>query len=101
MGYDEIPLSLDELRQLSLWTAECAERALPLFEAASPGDRRARDAIEAVRTFGTGARRTKAIRTTAFAALKAAGELATAAAGASAGAAAGAAPSAGVRAGAG
>jgi hypothetical protein len=75
MGHEEIPLSLDELRQLSLWTADCAKQALPLFEAAAPGDRRARDAIEAVREFGAGGKRTKAIRTAAWAALKAAGEL--------------------------
>ncbi|HZX07044.1 putative immunity protein [Kribbella sp.] len=76
----EIPLGLDELRQLSLWTADCAERALPLYEAAAPGDSRARDAIEAVRAFGVGGKRTKAIRTAAFAALKAAGQFAEAAA---------------------
>ncbi|MGZ0149978.1 putative immunity protein [Kribbella sp. WER1] len=75
MDHPEIPLSLDELRQLSRWTADCAERALPVFEAAAPGDRRAREAIEAVREFGAGGKRTKAIRTAAFAALKAAGSL--------------------------
>jgi hypothetical protein len=86
----EIPLSLDELRQLSLWAAECAERALPLV----PGDPRPREAIEAVRTFGAGGKRTKAIRTAAWAALKAAGELEDPAAEAAARAALGAAGSA-------
>ncbi|MFI5691359.1 putative immunity protein [Kribbella sp. NPDC051586] len=71
----EIALSLDELRQLSLWSADCAERALPFYEAAAPDDRRPRDAIEVVREFGAGGNRTKAIRTAAWAALKAAGEV--------------------------
>jgi hypothetical protein len=75
MGHQEIPLSLDELRRLSLWTADCAEHALPIFEAVAPDDHRARDAIEVVRAFGAGGKRTKAIRTAAFAALKAAGTL--------------------------
>ncbi|WP_327638752.1 hypothetical protein OHB24_10380 [Kribbella sp. NBC_00482] len=94
MGHEEIPLSLDELRQLSLWTADCAEQALPLFEAAAPGDPRARDAIEVTREFGAGGKRTKAIRTAAWAALKAAGELEDPAAEAAARAAVGAAGSA-------
>jgi hypothetical protein len=94
MGHQEIPLALDELRQLSLWTADCAEQALPIFEAAAPGDRRARDAIEVVREFGAGGKRTKAIRTAAWAALKAAGELADPAAEAAARAAVGTAGSA-------
>ncbi|MFD7153142.1 putative immunity protein [Kribbella sp. NPDC059898] len=89
MGHPDIPLSLDELRQLSLWTAECAERALPLVD-----DPRPRDAIAAVRAFASGGPRTKAIRTTAFAALKAAGELTDPAAEAAARAAVGAAGSA-------
>ena len=94
MGYEEIPLSLDELRQLSLWAADCAERALPLYEAVAPGDRRPREAIEAVRAFGAGGKRTKQIRTTAWAALKAAGEADDPAAEAAARAAVGAAGSA-------
>ncbi|MFF0265917.1 putative immunity protein [Kribbella sp. NPDC004536] len=64
-------LGLDELRELALWSAECAEQVLPLVQ----GDPRPGAAIEAVREFGAGGNRTKAIRTTAFAALKAAGEL--------------------------
>ena len=94
MGHEDIPLSLDELRQLSLWTAECAEHSLPLYEAAAPDDRRPRDAIEVVRLFGAGGKRTKAIRTAAFAALKAAGETDDPAAEAAARAAVGAAGSA-------
>ncbi|MEV4265216.1 putative immunity protein [Kribbella sp. NPDC049584] len=70
----EIALSLDELRQLSLWSADCAELALPVYEAVSPDDPRPREAIEVTREFGAGGNRTKAIRTAAWAALKAAGE---------------------------
>ncbi|NIK55596.1 putative immunity protein [Kribbella shirazensis] len=94
MGHPEIPLSLDELRHLSLWTADCAERALPIYEAVAPDDRRPRDAIEIVREFGSGGKRTKAIRTAAWAALKAAGEIADPAAEAAARAAVGTAGSA-------
>ncbi|MDX3007009.1 hypothetical protein PWY87_35435 [Kribbella solani] len=94
MSHPTIPLSLDELRELSLWTADCAERALPVFEAVAPDDRRPRDAIEAVREFGAGGNRTKAIRTGAFGALKAAGEMVDPAAEAAARAAVGAAGSA-------
>ncbi|WP_432884446.1 putative immunity protein [Kribbella sp. CA-245084] len=71
----EIAVSLDELRQLSLWSADCAERALPLYEAVTPDDRRPREAIEVAREFGAGGNRTKAIRTAAWGALKAAGEV--------------------------
>ncbi|MET9275422.1 putative immunity protein [Kribbella sp. NPDC003557] len=94
MGHEAIPLELGELRRLSLWTADCAEQSLPLYEAVAPGDRRPREAIEVVRTFGAGGKRTKAIRTAAFAALKAAGELDDPAAEAAARAAVGAAGSA-------
>ncbi|MGW7681229.1 putative immunity protein [Kribbella sp. NPDC054772] len=90
----EIALSLDELRVLGLWTADCAEQVLPLFEAVAPDDRRPRDAIEAVREFGAGGKRTKAIRTAAWAALKAAGEVEDPAADAAARSALGAAGSA-------
>ncbi|MEU8222957.1 putative immunity protein [Kribbella sp. NPDC048915] len=94
MGHDEIPLNLGELRQLSLWTADCAERAVPLYEAVAPNDPRPREAISAVREFGTGGPRTKTIRTAAFAALKAAGAMDDPAAEAAARAAVGAAGSA-------
>jgi len=41
-------------RLLALWAAECAERALPLFEGARPGDERPRRAIEAARAWARG-----------------------------------------------
>ncbi|HWD79289.1 MAG TPA: exonuclease SbcC [Kribbella sp.] len=83
-------LALDELRQLARWSAECAEQVLPLV----PDDPRPRGAVEAAREFGAGGNRIKAIRTTAFAALKAAGELTDPAAEAAARAAVAAAGSA-------
>jgi hypothetical protein len=36
-------------RVLALWAADCAERALPLFEAGCPGDPRPREAVDACR----------------------------------------------------
>lgn len=72
---DEIALSLDELRQLGLWAADCAERVLPLFEAKAPDDRRPREALEAIREFGAGGKRTKELRSVALAALAAAREV--------------------------
>ena len=68
-------MSLDELRQLGLWTADCAERGLPLFEAKAPDDRRPREAIEAIRVFGAGGKRTAQLRSAALAALAAAREV--------------------------
>ncbi|WP_349680547.1 putative immunity protein, partial [Methanoculleus sp. UBA208] len=36
---------------MAAWAADCAERVLPLFEAAYPEDDRPRNAIEACRTW--------------------------------------------------
>ncbi|ORA33981.1 putative immunity protein [Mycobacterium aquaticum] len=67
-------LTVDDLRPVSLWAADCAERVLACFEDRMPDDARARDAIEGARAFGRGQRRDKRMRTLAFAALTAAGE---------------------------
>jgi hypothetical protein len=50
------PQSLSETdrRLVALWAADCAERVLPLFESAAPGDDRPRDAIARARAFGRG-----------------------------------------------
>ncbi len=40
-------------RILAIWAADCAERALPLFEELRPGDPRPRRAIEALREWVT------------------------------------------------
>jgi hypothetical protein len=39
---------------LALWAAACAERVLPIFEAAKPGDARPRNAIELARAWTRG-----------------------------------------------
>jgi hypothetical protein len=57
-----LTLSEDDRRVLAVWAADCAERALPLFEAQAPGDRRPRDAIDALRAFARGERRMGELR---------------------------------------
>jgi hypothetical protein len=64
----EIELSDDDLRQVARYAADCAERALPLFEAEYPTDGRPRAAIEGARTFARGGRRTAALRAQGWAA---------------------------------
>lgn len=80
-------LTLSELRALTGWAADCASRALPLI----PDDPRPAAAIAAAREFASGGPRTQALRTAAWAALKAAGETPDPAASAAAHAAVGAA----------
>jgi hypothetical protein len=41
-------------RIVAVWAADCAERALPLFEEEAPDDDRARDAISRARAFARG-----------------------------------------------
>ncbi|WP_372339551.1 putative immunity protein, partial [Nocardiopsis sp. CC223A] len=50
----EVELGDDERRLLTRWAADCAERALPLFEAMAPGDGRPREAVEAARAYALG-----------------------------------------------
>ena len=45
---------VDVSRELRLFAADCAERVLPLFEAAVPGDPRPRKAIRVARQFADG-----------------------------------------------
>lgn len=47
-------LSLADRRVVAAWAADCAERALELFEAEAPGDPRPRDAIVRARAFARG-----------------------------------------------
>jgi hypothetical protein len=51
-----------------LWAANCAERAVPIFEEQRPGDDRPRAAIAAVRAWARGELPMTACRTAAFAA---------------------------------
>ncbi|MFD6276060.1 putative immunity protein [Streptomyces sp. NPDC060209] len=71
---DTIELSEDELREIAGYAADCARRALSVFEDVLPSDTRPRDAIDAAHAFAGGGRRTGALRQSAWAAYKAAGE---------------------------
>lgn len=74
---NEISLSVDELRAVTGFAAQCATTALPLFATEHPGDPRPQDAIDAALAFAEGAKRTNALRRAAFAALAAAKEAST------------------------
>jgi hypothetical protein len=60
--------TLDELRPIALWAADCATRALPVFAAAAPDDPRPGEAIAAARAFGEGGPRDAVLRQVAWAA---------------------------------
>ncbi|GAA1028217.1 MULTISPECIES: putative immunity protein [Amycolatopsis] len=68
---EQIALDLAELRAVTAYAVACTEPALPIFEQARPDDRRPRDAIEAARAFAEGAKRSKTIRDSAWAAQRA------------------------------
>jgi len=87
-------LTLESLRALGSWAADCAERALPIYEKQAASDPRPRAAIEGIRAFAAGGRRTAQLRTLALAAHAAAREVGTPAAAAAARAAGSAAASA-------
>ena len=67
-------LTIESLRALGSWCADCAEIALPVFEKNVASDPRPRAAIEGIRVFAAGGKRTAKLRTYAFAALSAARE---------------------------
>jgi hypothetical protein len=75
-----IVLSVEDLRAVTGYAAESAQDVLEIFERAHPGDIRPRDAIDAAWTFARGGRRGKALRDTAWAALRAARDAGTGAA---------------------
>lgn len=68
-------LSMDSLRAIGAWSAECAERVLEVFERHAGPDSRPRDAISGIREFADGGRRTALLRTLALAAHAAAREM--------------------------
>ena len=68
-------LTQEDLRLVGLWAADCAERVLPLFEAKAPSDTRPREAIEGIRAFARGGKRTARLRSLAWEALAAAREV--------------------------
>ncbi len=75
MKPDQITLSQDDRRLIGLWAVACAERVLPLFEGKAPSDTRPREAIEGIRIFGRGGKRTAQLRSLALTALAAAREV--------------------------
>lgn len=70
-----ISLTEDDLRVMGLWAADCAERALPVFEARASSDPRPREAIEGLKVFANGGKRTVQLRSLAWAAYAAAREV--------------------------
>ncbi len=68
-------LTLDSLRALGSWTADCAERALPVFEKRAASDSRPRAAIEGIRVFALGGKRAAQLRSLALRAHAAAREV--------------------------
>ena len=87
-------LSLDSLRAIGGWAADCAERALSVYETHAGSDRRPRAAIEGIREFAAGGKRTARLRTLALQAHAAAREVGNPAAAAAARAAGASAASA-------
>jgi hypothetical protein len=67
-------ISDDDRRAITGWAAGCAERVLPLFEAAAPADPRPGQALAGARAYAAGGDRKGDLRTLAFAALAAARE---------------------------
>lgn len=67
-------LSLESLRAVGSWAADCAERALPIFETHADADFRPRAAIKGIRVFAGGGKRTAQLRTLALSAFAAARE---------------------------
>jgi immunity protein 5 of polymorphic toxin system len=77
-------LSLESLRALGSWTANCAERVLSVFEKHAASDSRPRAAIEGIRGFAGGGKRTARLRSLALEAHAAAREAGSPAAAAAA-----------------
>src|SRR5512139_3587931 len=67
-------LSLESLRALGSWAADCAERALPVYETRADSDSRPRAAIQGIRVFAGGGKRTAQLRSLALSAFSAARE---------------------------
>ncbi len=68
-------LSLESLRAIGGWAAACAERALSVYETHAGADARPRAALEGIREFAGGGKRTARLRTLAMAAHAAAREV--------------------------
>ena len=73
-------LSLESLRALGSWAADCAERAMSVYENYTNSDSRPRAAIEGIRVFAGGGKRTAQLRSLALSTFSAAREVNDAAA---------------------
>ena len=67
-------LSLESLRALGSWAADCAERALSVYETHADSDPRPRAAIHGIRAFAGGGKRIAHLRSLALSAFSAARE---------------------------
>ncbi len=76
MGHESkyFTLSLESLRSWGSWAADCADRALPIYEKHADSDSRPRAAIEGIRVFAAGGKRTAQLRSLALSAHSAARE---------------------------
>ena len=77
---DDFELTMDELRAVAGYAAECAQQTLVVFRKACPDDPRPAAAIHAAREFAEGAARSRLQRTAAVEAQRAAKEAPTEAA---------------------
>ena len=77
-------LSLESLRAIGSWAADCAERALWVYETHADSDSRPRAAIECIRVFAGGGKRTARLRSLALEAFSAARDVSDPAAAAAA-----------------
>ena len=68
-------LNMESLRVIGSWAADCAERALSVYEGHADSDSRPRAAIERIRAFAGGEKRTVRLRVLALAAFAAAREI--------------------------
>lgn len=68
-------LSLESLRAIGRWAADCAERALSVYETHADSDSRPRAAIAGIREFADGGKRTARLRSLAVEAHAAAHEI--------------------------
>jgi hypothetical protein len=67
-------LDLESLRALGRWAADCAERALSVYENYANSDSRPRAALDGIRVFAGGGNRTAQLRSLALSAFSAARE---------------------------
>ena len=68
-------LTLESLRLLGGWAADCAERALSVYKNYANSDSRPRAAIDGIRMFAGGGKRTAQLRSLALSAFSAAREV--------------------------